>query len=130
MEECLVAIYVTQKIMCCDSQSFLPTVISGTSIASTAITTSCSSDENGFSVDAVAGISVTLTLLVVLPVGVLLGYCRKWSLAKSRSYTSATGDGKKETRTTSVVYEEAAAPVFSLTQNRAYGQVAPSQRTS
>ena len=118
--------------MCFDSQSFFPTVISGTSSrnASTAITTSCSSDENGFSVDAVAGISVTLTLLVVLPLGVLLGYCGKWSLAKSRSYTSATGDGKKETRTTSVVYEEPAAPVFSLTQNRAYGQVAPSQRTS
>ncbi|CAI8036678.1 hypothetical protein GBAR_LOCUS20528, partial [Geodia barretti] len=72
-----------------DSLDGVP-VISGTSSrnASTAITTSCSSDENGFSVDAVAGISVTLTLLVVLPVGVLLGYCGKWSLAKSRSYTS------------------------------------------
>ena len=108
------------------------TVIYGTSSknASTAITTSCSSDENGLSVDAVAGISVVLTLLVVLPVGVTLGYCGRWSLAKSRSSTSATGDGNKERRTTSVVYEEPVAPVFSLTQNRAYGQVAPSQRTS
>ncbi|CAI8036846.1 hypothetical protein GBAR_LOCUS20640 [Geodia barretti] len=96
--------------------------IYGTGNPSTAITTSCSSDENGFSVDAVAGLSVTLTLLVVLPVGVVFGCCGMWCLMKSR--------GRKKRRMAPPLYEEPVKPVFSLTENQAYGQVAHRQTTS
>ena len=67
-------------------QCFFATVISGTSSrnASTVITTSGSSDENIVAVDVVAGIAVALSLLVVLPVGVVFGCCGKWCLMKSR----------------------------------------------
>ena len=89
---------------------------------STAITTSCSSNENGLSVDAVAGLSVALTLLVVLPVGVVFGCCGMWCLMKSR--------GRKKRRMAPPLYEEPVKPVFSLTENQAYGQVARRQTTS
>ncbi|CAI8015503.1 hypothetical protein GBAR_LOCUS9598 [Geodia barretti] len=64
-------------------------VISGTSSrnASTAITISGSSDQSIVSVDAVAGIAVALSLLVVLPVGVVFGCCGMWCLMKSQAAT-------------------------------------------
>ena len=98
-------------------------MISGTSSrnASTAITTSGSSDESIVSVDVVAGIAVALSLLVVLPVGVVFGCCGMWCLMKSR--------GRKKRRMAPPLYEEP-KPVFSLTENQAYGQVARRQRTS
>ena len=105
-------------------QCFFPTVISGTSSrnASTAITISGSSNESIVSVDAVAGIAVALSLLVVLPVGVVFGCCGMWCLMKSR--------GRKKRRMAPPLYEEPVKPVFSLTENQAYGQVARRQTTS
>ena len=115
--------YVTRNDKCVfEILLFIYTVIYGTGNASTAITTSCSSDENGLSVDAVAGLSVTLTLLVVLPVGVVFGCCGMWCLMKSR--------GRKKRRMAPPLYEEPVKPVFSLTENLAYGQVAHRQTTS
>ncbi|CAI8015509.1 hypothetical protein GBAR_LOCUS9598 [Geodia barretti] len=99
-------------------------VISGTSSrnASTAITISGSSDQSIVSVDAVAGIAVALSLLVVLPVGVVFGCCGMWCLMKSQ--------GRKKRRMAPPLYEEPVKPVFSLTENQAYGQVARRQTTS
>ena len=94
--------------------------------ASTAITTVGCSDENGLSVGAATGITLIVTLLVVVPVGVVLAGCVMHCLLRSRSYTFARNKSdRKELRVTSAVYDEPMTPVFSLTENRAYGQVAP-----
>jgi hypothetical protein len=49
-------------------------------------------------------------------VGVVFGCCGMWCLMKSR--------GGKKRRMAAPLYEEPVKPVFSLTENQAYGQVA------
>lgn len=107
-------------------------MISGTSSinASTAITTSCSSDESGLSGGAVAGIVVVLSLLVVLPVGVVLGSGGMWRFMKSHSYAATTGIWKKRETSPAVYDVPEVTNVFSLTENQAYGQGVPQQSTS
>ena len=78
---------------------FLSTVITGTSYTntSTAIIFGGRSDENSLSVGVVAGITLVATLLVVLPVGVVLGCCGLWCLLrchnnkKKKSFTTVRG---------------------------------------
>ena len=110
-------------------------MISGTttSSGSTAINISDSCDErcDTLSVSVVAttaGISVVVTLVVAVPVGVVLGCCGTLCLRKRRrgfktdSPLGSEGDKKED------AYEEpvAVAPVetvFSLSDNQAYGKV-------
>ena len=100
---------------------FLSTVITGTSYTntSTAIIFGGRSDENILPVGVVAGIAVVATLLVVLPVGVVLGCCGLWCLLRCRSNKK-----KKKRANASPLYEEPVKPSgFSLTENQAYGHV-------
>ena len=85
---------------------------------------------------AAAGIAVAATLLVVLPVGVVLGYCGMWCLMRSRGKMATTVPGDREKKELAgAIYEEpaaAAAPVemvFSLFDNQAYGEVNTEQRS-
>ena len=96
-------------------------MITGTSYTntSTAIIFGGRSDENILPVGVVAGIAVVATLLVVLPVGVVLGCCGLWCLLRCRSNKK-----KKKRANASPLYEEPVKPSgFSLTENQAYGHV-------
>ena len=103
-------------------------MITGTSStnASTAIIFGGRSDENSLSVGVVAGITLVATLLVVLPVGVVLGCCGSWCLLRCRSNKK-----KKKRANASPLYEEPVKPSgFSLTENQAYGHVTLRQRSN
>ena len=86
-----------------------------------AITTSGTSNEGCLSTGVAGGVAAVLTVLVVLPVGVVLGCCGRWCLVRFL----VTGCRKK-TVIPSAVYEEVQQPaqtVISLTENKAYGRV-------
>ena len=110
----------------CDPQFFSTfPVISGN--ASTAITVAVGSSNEGCqSVGLAVGIAVALSLLVVLPVGVVLGISGMWCLTRSRA---AAGD-KGKRNVAPVLYEEPPKTTIPLTENQAYGQVILRQRTS
>ena len=75
--------------------------------------------------EVVAGITLAATLLVVLPVGVVLGCCGSWCLLRCRN------NKKKKRANASPLYEEPVKPSgFSLTENQAYGHVTLQQRTN
>ena len=102
----------------------LSTAITRSSNASTAIT---NSDNNILPVEVVAGITLVATLLVVLPVGVVLGCCGSWCLLRCRSNKKK----KKKRANASPLYEEPVKPSgFSLTENQAYGHVTLQQSTN
>ena len=95
--------------------------------ASTAITVAVGSGDEGCpSVGLAVGIAVALSLLVVLPVGVVLGISGMWCLTRSR----AAADDKGKRNVAPVLYEEPAKTTIPLTENQAYGQVILRQRTS
>ena len=76
--------------------------------------------EDMLSVGAAAGIVAAVSLLVVLPLGVVLGCCGLWCLMKSRV--------RKRKENAPAYYEEVQRPgktVISLTENEAYGQIIP-----
>ena len=110
-------------------------MISGTSTgnASTAITLSDSCDErcDTLSVSAVAttaGISVVVTLVVAVPVGVVLGCCGTLCMRKrKRGCKTDSPSGSEEDKREEVNEEPVAvAPVetvFSIADNQAYGKV-------
>ena len=85
----------------------------------------CDGEGNGLSTVAVVAISVSLTLLVCLPVGVALGWCGGvWSTV--RRGKGRRGEGEKTEL--GAIYEEPSAVVetgISLSDNQAYGQVIP-----
>ena len=88
---------------------------------------------NGLSVGLAAGIAVALFLLVVLPVGVVLGCCGMWCLMRKKGgYSPSGGEGEKEMELAEEVYEGpvAAGPgetAFSVSDNQAYSQVTSRQ---
>ena len=79
---------------------------------------------------SVVAITVVVTLVLAVPVGVALGCSGMWCLMKSQGYKRdrpSDSGKKKTTELTGVIYEEpvAVAPVetvFSLSDNQAYGQ--------
>ena len=71
-------------------------------------------------------ITLTITLVVSLPVGVVIGCCGMWFTMKRRG----GGRGGVEKRELAAIYEEPAPPVetaITLSENQAYGRVS-SQR--
>ena len=80
------------------------------------------SESAGLSTGAAVGITLAISLLVVLPVGVALGCCGMWYMMR-RGATS----GKKVTQLQAALYEEPAAvstaASIHLTDNQAYGRV-------
>ena len=76
--------------------------------------------------EVVAGTAVVVTLLVVLPVGVVLGCCGSWCLLRCRNNKK-----EKKKANASPLYEEPVKPSgFSLTENQAYGHVTLRQSTN
>ena len=78
-------------------------------------------NEGCLSTGVAGGVAALLAILVVLPVGVVLGCCGRWCLVRFQ----VTGCRKKNV-VPSAVYEEVQQPaqtVISLTENKAYGRV-------
>ena len=72
----------------------------------------------------VAVLSVSLTLLVCLPLGVAIGCVSMWCIMRKKQ----EGRGSKKREMVDVIYEEPAPSpkaetVISLSENQAYGQV-------
>ena len=81
-------------------------------------------EECNFSTGAVAGITFTITLLVALPVGVVIGLGVSWWVR--RRCQGPTGEGpqqKTEQQLQGAIYEEPVETVIPLSDNLAYGHV-------
>ena len=79
---------------------------------------------DSLSTATVAALSVSLTLLVYLPLGVAIGCFSMWCIMRKRQ----EGRGSEKREMVGVIYEEPALPpkaetVISLSENQAYGQV-------
>ena len=85
-------------------------------------TSSTSSDSEGESTE----VALTLTLLVSLPVGVVIGCLTMWCIVRRRRGGGGGEEGGVEKREMGAIYEEPTQPlesVISLSDNQAYGQV-------
>ena len=92
----------------------------------TSSTSSDSSESEGESTEVVAALSITVTLLVSLPVGVAIGCLTMWCIVRRRRGGGGGEEGGVEKREMGAIYEEPAQPlesVISLSDNQAYGQV-------
>ena len=97
-------------------------VFSGTSNATATFAIAVDScDESCPSVGLATGITVGLSLLVVLPVGVVLGCGLMWCLMRYRG----PGDQKKRSNAPVLYEEPVKMTTISLTENQAYGHVVP-----
>ena len=93
----------------------------------------CKSEEEVLSAGAVAGIAVTVTLLLALPVGVVIGLGVAWNV--TRHGTSSEGDQQKSPSIHSeghqqkmeqvqeAIYEEPPETAIPLSDNQAYGHI-------
>ena len=91
----------------------------------TSSTSSDSSESEGESTEVVAALSITVTLLVSLPVGVAIGCLTMWCIVRRRGGGGGE-EGGVEKREMGAIYEEPTQPlesVISLSDNQAYGQV-------
>lgn len=89
-------------------------------------------DSRGISAGAAAGITLIVTILAILPLGVLIGYCGLWYIVLGRRGTKS-GGGSGTDKQEAVIYEEpepgpVAAAIF-LREDMAYEQV-EGQRTT
>ena len=85
----------------------------------------CDSESGGLSAGGAAGIAVVVTLLVVLPVGVVLGCCGMWCVMRYSGGPTSGGGQQKVGQLQAAIYEEP-SPVetaIPLTDNQAYGHV-------
>ena len=92
----------------------------------TSSTSSDSSESEGESTEVVAALSITVTLLVSLPVGVAIGCLTMWCIVRRRRGGGGGEEGGVEKREMGAIYEEPTQPlesVISLSDNQAYGQV-------
>ena len=83
------------------------------------------SDGGGLSAGGASGIAVVVTLLVVLPVGVVLGCCGMWCVMRYSGGPTSGGGQQKVGQLQAAIYEEP-SPVetaIPLTDNQAYGHV-------
>ena len=89
---------------------------------------------NVLSPEATAGIAVGVILLVVVPVGVVLGCCGMWFIMRSRGKKDLHGN-EGEKRELGAIYEDLSPPpavetAITISENEAYGQVPSSQQRS
>lgn len=86
----------------------------------------CEDEREGLSSGGVVGITLTLTLLVSLPVGVVIGWISKGCMMRSGV------DSREREKGHGVIYEEPSGPVVKtdipLSPNQAYGQVNTQRR--
>ena len=91
-------------------------------------------ERDGLSTAAVVGLTLSLTLLVTLPVGVAIGGCAGvWCVERRRRRRRRGDGGGGEKRELGVIYEEPAVPAvaettISLSDNMAYGHVPTTRR--
>ena len=90
-------------------------------------------ERDGLSTAAVVGLTLSLSLLVTLPVGVAIGGCAGvWCVERRRRRRRGDGGGG-EKRELGVIYEEPAVPAvaettISLSDNMAYGHLPTTRR--
>ena len=90
-------------------------------------------ERDGLSTAAVVGLTLSLTLLVTLPVGVAIRGCAGvWCVERRRRRRRGDGGGD-EKRELGVIYEEPAVPAvaettISLSDNMAYGHLPTTRR--
>ena len=92
----------------------------------TSSTSSDSSESEGEATEVVAALSITVTLLVSLPVGVAIGCLTMWCIVRRRRGGGGGEEEGVEKREMGAIYEEPTQPlesVISLSDNQAYGQV-------
>ena len=83
----------------------------------------CKSEEEVLSAGAVAGIAVTATLLLALPVGVVIGLGVAWyGMRCVRNPTSKSHQQKME-QVQEAIYEEPPETAIPLSDNQAYGHI-------
>ena len=81
-------------------------------------------EERDFSAGAAAGITFTITLLVALPVGVVIGLGMSWCIwRRGQGPTSEIPQQKTEQQLQGAIYEEPVETVIPLSDNLAYGHV-------
>ena len=80
-------------------------------------------EENGLSAGATAGIAVAVTLLLVLPVGVVIGLgVACYGMRHGRGPTSEGGQQKSQ-QLQGAIYEEPPETAIPLRDNQAYGHL-------
>ena len=83
-------------------------MISGTGGVST-VSEECGEQQNTLSPEEAAGITLAATLLVVVPVGVVLGCCGMWFIMRSRGKKDLHGN-EGEKRELGAIYEDLSPP--------------------
>ena len=83
----------------------------------------CKCDREDLSAGAAAGIAVTVTLLLVLPAGVIMGLgVALYGMRRGRGATSEDGQQKSQ-QLQEAIYEEPPETAISLRDNQAYGHL-------
>ena len=90
-------------------------------------------ERDGLSTAAVVGLTLSLTLLVTLPVGVAIGGCAGVWCVERRRRRRKGDEGGGDKRELGVIYEEPAVPAvaettISLSDNMAYGHLPTTTR--
>ena len=81
-------------------------------------------EEHSFSAGGAAGITFTITLLVALPVGVVIGLGVAWWVWRCGQVPTSEGPQQKtEQQLQGAIYEEPVETVIPLSDNLAYGHV-------
>ena len=81
---------------------------------------SCKSEGEVLSAGAVAGIAVTVTLLLTFPVGVVIGVGVAWYGQKCGQGPTSEGDQHKSQQVQEAIYEEPPDSAIPLSDNQAY----------
>ena len=81
----------------------------------------CRCEGEVLSAGAVAGIAVTITLLLALPVGVVIGVGVAWYSKRCGRGPTSKGDQHKSQQVQEAIYEEPPETAIPLSDNQAYG---------
>ena len=81
----------------------------------------CKSEEEVLSAGAVAGIVATVTLLLALPVGVVIGLGVAWYVMRRGRGPTSEGHQQKMEQVQEAIYEEPPETTIPLSDNQAYG---------
>ena len=84
---------------------------------------SCKSEGEVPSAGAVAGIAVTVTLLLTFPVGVVIGVGVAWYGKRCGQGPTSEGDQHKSQQVQEAIYEEPSETAIPLSDNQAYNVV-------
>ena len=83
----------------------------------------CKSEGEVLSAGAVAGIAVTVTLLLTLPVGVVIGLGVAWYVMRRGRDPTSEGHQQKMEQVQEAIYEEPPETTVPLSDNQAYGHI-------